>query len=108
MSLRDDRQSVVDKTQADGSQVITPADRSARFHQLQLEVSGPPSAGTLAVGLKTPGANKYVEVGTIDMTDGEDYLQIFEGFAESIRLAPAGFDAGLTWSAYVYSTDGVR
>jgi len=108
MSLRDDIKTVEDKSQADGHQIVTPADRSARSHQIQLDVSGPPSGGVLGVEVRTAGASGYVSIGSIDMTDSSEYVQQFTGFADSIRLTPVGFDAGLTYSVVVYSTDGVR
>lgn len=108
MSLRDDIQIITDKSQADGHQIITPEDRSARSHQIQLDVSGPPSGGTLGVEIRTPGASGYKSIGSMDMTDSEEHVQQFSGFVDSIRLTPVGFDAGLTYSVVVYSTDGVR
>ena len=84
--------SVEDAAQADGAQTISleGADRF-REHQIQVEVSATPSAGTLTVAFRTPGASEYVDVGTIDLTDSEDYLQYVTGFADSMQFTPASF-----------------
>lgn len=99
------KNSITGKTQADGAQVIglQNAD-SALIHQIHVEVSATPTAGTLTVEVKTPGATDYIAVsGTIDLTS----IALFkiEGLAESIRVTPSGFDADKSYDVYVTSGD---
>jgi hypothetical protein len=90
-------------TQAAGAVTINvlKAD-SALLHQIHVEVSATPAAGTLAVAVKTPGAANYITLsGTIDLTD----IALFkiEGLVESIQLTPTGFDGDKTFDVYVAS-----
>ena len=100
--------SVQNKTQADGAQTVTleEADRF-REHQVQLEVSATPSAGSLTVAVRTPGASGFTDIGTIDMTDTDDYLQQFTGLAGAVRFTPSGFDADKTYSVFLAGGAGV-
>ena len=99
--------SVQDKTQADGAQTIS-LDAGDRFreHQIQMIPSATPSAGTLTVAIKTPGAPAFNDVGTIDMTDATKYVMKFRGFASQIRFTPASFDGDKTFSIFVCSGAG--
>lgn len=104
MGYKDFLWSVVDKQTADGAQVIDLSDNRWRNnHQIRLEPSATPSAGTLSVQIKSPGASKYQPIGTIDMTDPDEWVMQFTGYAEAIRLIPAGFDAAKTYSVYGYA-----
>lgn len=99
--------SVTGKTQANGAQTISlGADDCFREHQVQLEVSAQPAAGSLDVAVKTPGSNLFATVATIDMTTATATLAIvtqFTRYASQIRLTPTGFDADKTYSVYVAS-----
>lgn len=98
--------SVTDKAQADGAQSISlGADDRFRQHQIQVEVSATPSAGSLAVAVKTPGASAFQEIGAIDLTATLKPMQ-FSGLAAEIQLTPSGFDADKTYSVYVASGAG--
>ena len=95
------------KSQADGAQTISlGADDKFREHQVQLEVSATPTAGSLAVAVKTPGASEFVLVDTIDMTAAATYIKQFRRYAAAIKVTPTGFDAGKTYSVYVCSGAG--
>lgn len=99
--------SVVDKAQADGAQVISlGADDKYREHQIQLEVSAVPDAGSLDVAIKTPGATAFKTIETIDMTDINDHLKQFKYYASQIQFTPTGFDAAKTYSVYMASGAG--
>ena len=95
---------IEDKGQADGVQTITLGVYDvARLHQIQVELSATPAAGTLTVGVKTPGASEYVDLThTIDLVNGPYLYQVY-GFVEALRFTPASFDAGKTYSVYVQS-----
>jgi hypothetical protein len=100
--------SILTKTQADGAQT---ADLyvfdCAKLHQIQVVVSSTPAAGTLTVGVKTPGASTYAALPwTIDLTDlANNSLFQFTGFATSIQVTPTGFDADKTYSVYICTGD---
>lgn len=100
--------SATDKTQADGAQTISLNESDLfREHQIQIVPSATPSAGTLQVAVKTPGASAFADIGTaIDMTDATKYVMQFTGFASQIRFTPALFDADKTYSVYVCSGAG--
>jgi hypothetical protein len=107
MSKRVYQAAVTGKTQAGGAVEINVADsldqwgEAKRHWQVQVTPSATPSAGTLTIGVKTPGAAGYVNLGTtIDMT-GAELLVSFDAAASSIRLTPTGFDADKTFSAYL-------
>ena len=91
-------------SQADGPRTIAleAADRF-REHQVQLEVSAVPAAGSLDISIRTPGASQFASIGEIDMTDSANYLMQFTGFASDIRVSPDGFDADKTYSVFVAS-----
>ena len=91
------------KTQANGAQTfdLTGYERADK-HQIQLDVSATPSAGTMSVAIRTPGASDYVTLGTIDMVNGPLAAQ-WVGYADSIKLTPASFDADKTYSAYIFT-----
>jgi len=90
------------KSQSDGAQTIDLSRyERARIHQLQVDLSATPAVGALQVAIKTPGAGDYVGIGEIDLVNGP-LAADFEGFCESVRLTPVGFDAGKTYSAYLF------
>lgn len=95
-------------TQADGAQEIDLKEHN-RFsvQQLQIEVSAQPSAGTLTIAIKTPGANIYCNLDdTVDMTalTATEGISIrIDAFAENIKVTPTGFDADKTYNVYAVS-----
>lgn len=98
------------KTQADGAQVI--GNRGFEYlphHQIQIEVSAQPSAGTLKIEYKTPGATEYVEVtgSPIDLTalNKAATYRLDNVFVESFRFTPTGLDAAKTYSAIIVSNE---
>jgi hypothetical protein len=53
------------------------------------------------VSIRTPGASGYVSLGTIDLVDGP-LAASFDGYADSIRLTPSGFDGDKTYNALIF------
>ena len=96
---------VTGRTQAGGAFSV-PLGVSDRFcrHQVQVELSAAPSAGTLAVAVRSPGATDFVELDNgFDLT-GSDLLKTFGPcFAAEIRFTPSDFDAGKTYNVIVTS-----
>jgi len=93
---------VTGKDQADGAQTISLAGyERVRVHQVQVDLSATPAAGTLDVSIRTPGASDYVSLGTIDLVDGP-LAVVFEGYCDSIRLTPASLADDVTYNAYVF------
>jgi hypothetical protein len=96
------------KTQANGAQTIDlKSNNIFDEHQIQIEVSAQPTAGALAIGVKTPGANDYATIeSSVDMTEitatAAKVVQ-FSGIAETLSFTPASFDADKTYSVYVVS-----
>jgi len=72
-----------------------------RYWQLQLAVSGNPTAGTLTVHGKAPGTDEFVALdGNIDMTSGR--IVQFEGVFEVISVDPDDFN-GDSYSIYLFA-----
>jgi len=93
------------KTLADGIETVESevADRFT-LHQVHLELSGLPTAGTLAIAIRTPGASEFATIGTVDLTDPTAYLQQFTGLVAEWQFTPALINpAGTTWSAFICS-----
>jgi hypothetical protein len=98
------------KVQADGAQAL--GNKGFEYlphHQIQVEVSAQPSAGTLAVEYKTPGASEYVTAAgsPIDLTvlNKAAAFRLDNVFIESIRFTPTGFDADKTYSIIMASNE---
>ena len=85
---------ILTKTQADGQQTVSIGNfDSAKLHQIQVTTSATPAAGTLTVGIKTPGSSTYATLPwTIDLTtlSTQSVFQ-FVGFANSISVTPTSF-----------------
>ena len=96
---------VNDKSQADGAFIVE-LGASDVFcqHQVEVEVSAVPSAGSLAVAVRSPGAREFVPLdGSFDLT-GTELLKTFGPcFADAIRFTPASFDSGKTYNVIVNS-----
>ena len=99
--------SITDVSQADGAQDIElEIFDEAVVHQLQFSTSATPTAGTLTISIKSPGASDFVALTpTLDMAVGSGIFQ-FHGYANTLRITPTGFDALKTYSVYVAS--GIR
>lgn len=99
---------ILTATQADGAQTVSlgPFD-CAKLHQIQVTVSATPAAGTLTIGVKSPGAATYAALPwTIDLTAlATQSLFQFTGFAEGIQITPTGFDADKTYTVYICTGD---
>ena len=100
--------SALAKTQADGAQVLGNAGYEwLPDHQIQIEVSAQPSAGTLKIEYRTPGAAEYVEaVGSpVDLTtlNKAIALRLDDVYSDSFRFTPVSFDADKTYNVIVAS-----
>lgn len=96
---------VTGKAQVDGAfSILLDSKDNMYRHQVQVEVSATPIAGTLTVAVRSPGATNFVDLdGTFDLT-GDDLLKIFGPiFAAEIRFTPAAFDAEKTYNVIVTS-----
>lgn len=98
------------KTQANGAQTL--GNRGFEYlphHQIQIEVSAQPSAGTLKIEYLTPGATEYIEVAgsPIDMTalNKAAAYRLDNVFVESFRFTPTSFDADKTYGVVVASNE---
>jgi hypothetical protein len=103
------------KSQADGAQALglrlevansssaTEGLVNPTKHQIQIEESATPSAGTLAIAGRNPGATDHALIGTVNLTDVAELLQIIEGVYDSLQFTPTGFDADKTYSIHVVS-----
>jgi len=100
--LPNKRQSVTGKTQADGAFALD-LEPGHHITQIHLEVSATPSAGTLSIGIRTPGSDSYITVDSIDMTDATDYLVSVTAWADSIQFTPASFDADKSYDVFLFS-----
>ena len=91
------------KTQADGAQVydVTECLRNPVW-QLQVDVSAVPTAGTMTVEIKTPGADDYVSLGSINLVAGPLAVR-FDAFTTHDRITPVLFDALKTYDAYLFA-----
>lgn len=101
---------ILDKTQADGVETLGNAGfEYLPNHQIQIEVSAKPSAGTLKIELRTPGATEYIEPedSPVDMTaiDKGVCFRLNDVFADSFRITPTSFDADKTYSVIIVSNE---
>lgn len=100
-------QKVTGKKQSDGAFTILlgSKDKACR-HQIQVEVSATPSAGTLAVEVRSPGAEDFVPLAnnTFDLT-GTELVKVISDYAfiAEIRFTPTSFDADKTYNVIVTS-----
>ena len=98
--------SAIGKTQADGAQTLGNAGYEfLPNHQIQIEVSAQPSAGTLKVEYRTPGATEYVEAtgSPVDLTalNKATAFRLDNVFVDSFRFTPDGFDADKMYNVIV-------
>jgi|GEM_PF-2045044 len=95
--------SVTDKTLADGAESLaTGADDGFPFHALRVQVDAAPSAGTLAVAVRIPGATEFDTLATLDLTDPTALRWNHSGFVAEWKFTPSGIvPAGTQWSAFV-------
>lgn len=101
MAFQDYTYSVTNKQTADGAQIVDLREwRHAKNHQIKVAMSAEPSAGTLTVQIKSPGANEFDTIGSITLTDTSQRIMQFTGNAEYIRFVPLSFDAAKYYSIY--------
>ena len=98
------------KTQADGPQTL--GNRGFEYlphHQIQIEVSEQPSAGTIKVEYLTPGASEYVEAegSPVDLTalNKAAAYRLDDVFIESFKFSPALLDAAKTYNIVIVSNE---
>lgn len=88
-----------DKTQALGAVVFDLSDGYShmRDHQLAIEVSETPTAGTLTISVIPVGMTDYIDLATtIDMTNGP-YIVSFSAYCDKVKITPTSFDANKTY-----------
>ena len=80
-----------------------------RHHQFQVEAvltatgaPATPSAGTLSIRARAPGAEQFAEVASVAFT-GTPALLFVQGFFDAIEAVSAGLDADKTWRLSVVS-----
>lgn len=104
----------ISSTQAGGAVQVTPQlpGGVGRFyrHLVQAETTltadggaSTPTAGTLTVRGRAPGAMGFQDLGTIDLTAPEPAL--FDGFFVEIEAESTGLDAAHTWTLIIVSGD---
>jgi len=96
------------KTQADGRQVLdlTAEAVGKGTHQLQVDLSAVPAAGTLYVQGRTPGATGFVTLdGSFDLTDATTHMQQVTGFFDAFAFMPDSLTAGVGYRVTVVSGD---
>ena len=71
-------------------------------HQVQVEVEGLPTSGTLDIAIRSPGATEFVSLGTINMTGSELIKTFGPAFVAEMRFTPADFN-GETYNVIVTS-----
>jgi hypothetical protein len=98
------------KTQANGAQTL--GNRGFEylpFHQIQIEVSVQPSAGTLKIEYLTPGATEYIEVSgsPVDLTalNKAAAFRLNDVFVEAFRFTPSSLDSDKTYSVIIASNE---
>ena len=102
------RMELLDLTNAGGAQTFTLGENNIyKKHQLQIEVSSQPSAGTLAIAIKTPGASVNSTLdSSVDMTvltaTNAKIIDI-DAMAETITITPSSFDVDKTYNLYLTS-----
>lgn len=101
---------ITTKAQSDGAQVLGMGGyQYLPHHQIQVEVSAQPSAGTLAIEYKTPGATEYVTAqgSPIDLTvlNKATALRLDNVYIDALRFTPASLDADKTYSVIVASNE---
>ena len=93
---------VSNKSQGDGAQVLDLSGyERSRTHQVQVDLSATPDAGTLDVSIRTPGAEGYISLGTINLVSGPLSVD-FEAYCDSVKFTPANFDAGKTYTVTLF------
>ncbi len=98
------------KTQEDGAQVVGyKGQEYLPFHQIQIEVSAQPTAGTLAIEYRTPGASEYVTVtgSPVDLTElnKATALRVNNCFVEAWRFTPSDLDEAKTYNVIIQSNE---
>jgi hypothetical protein len=101
---------IVSKAQTDGAQTL--GNKGFEYlphHQITVEVSAQPSAGSLAVQYKTPGATEFVTVtgSPIDLTalNKAATFRMDNVFIESIKFTPSSLDSDKTYSVVMVSNE---
>ncbi len=98
------------KTEATGAQTL--GNRGFEYlphHQIQIEVSAQPSAGTLKIEYLSPGSTEYVEVSgspvALTTLNKAAAFRLDDVFVDSLRFTPTSFDADKTYNVIVTSNE---
>ena len=95
-----------DLSQADGAEEINVSDSlylgiaAKRHWQVHLAVSDTPEGGVLTVSGKIPGSDKFIELFTLTMTEGDQEHQ-FTGIFETLKFSPATFDGDKIYDIFL-------
>lgn len=97
-------------TQAGGSVIFDFAGfEYLAHHQIQIEVSATPAAGTLGIEYRTPGAAEFVAaVGSpIDLTalNISAAFRLDNVYIDALRIVPSLFDADKTYNVVFVSNE---
>jgi hypothetical protein len=95
---------VSEKSQADGAFIveISTGYDSLCHYQIEVEVNAVPSAGSLAVAIRSPGAREFVALdGSFDLTGAELLKTFGPCFVEEIKFTPTSFDSGKTYNVHI-------
>ena len=98
------------KAEADGAQILgSKGFEYLPHHQIQIEVSAQPSAGTLKLEYRTPGATEYVEPSgspvTLSALNKAACFRLDNLYFDSFRVTPTGFDADKTYNVIIQSNE---
>lgn len=101
---------VTGKKQTDGAVVMgNKGHEHLSRHQIQIEVSAQPAAGTLKIEYLTPGATEYVEAtgSPVNLTvlNKAACYRLDSLFAQAFRVTPTDLDADKTYSVIVESNE---
>ena len=108
--IKNHKIAILDKTQADGAETLGNAGfENLPNHQIQIEVSAQPAAGSLKIEFRTPGAVEYTEPedSPVDMTaiNKAVCFRLNDVYADSFKITPTSFDADKTYSVIIVSNE---
>ncbi|MCK9431887.1 MAG: hypothetical protein M0R00_02890 [Candidatus Omnitrophica bacterium] len=98
------------KKQADGAQTLgNKGYEYLAHHQITIEVSAQPSAGTLAVQYLPPGGSEYVTVtgSPVDLTtlNKSKTFRLDNVYVEAFKFTPSSLDTEKTYNIIVASNE---
>ena len=84
-------------TQADGAFTVSfsfeKGDVRSRCVQVQVEVVGSPTTGSLAIAVRSPGASNYATLSeTVDLVNGPLFYVLRDVVVDAMRFTPTSFN----------------